>query len=329
MGQTVLAIDDDSIVSNPAPSTLPPVANPISARSLFQSMNVKPAALYVDTYPVAFSPIIFSPHLTTLEVFAGNYHTYLPNTNEWHQILSHTPQLIRLCLWSPRHQSINAVDLSTYAPLHLPDLEDLELTGAFILIGPLFTKSHLPMLRYLRLDCLDAPIDIPRQLAQFGPISPALARLYVGSMSFNPSFVASMRWAKAFRSMNSLRVLTLAEVEWREVMIALEELEKVPHGLLCVELKEIWDLDASTLRELLEFSDGLPAVEVIDCLDAHGGRCTNSDHYPCSSETGSNYSNNSSFVWTRGSPPSELDSEGSEISYGEDEGPDMGEYREN
>ncbi|KAG8734993.1 hypothetical protein FRC10_011098 [Ceratobasidium sp. 414] len=330
MGQTVLAIDDDSIISDPAPSMVPPAADSTFARSLFQSMNVKPAALYVDTYPVPFSPIIFSPHLTVLEVFAGNYHTHLLDTNEWHQILSHTPQLTRLRLWSPRHQVVEVADLSASVPLQLPDLEHLELTGAFIIVSPLFTKSLLPMLQYLRLDCLYGPIDIPRQLAEFGPISPALTWLCVGSMCFSLTLADSMRWEKAFQSMNSLRVLTFAEVEWLEVAVALEELEGIPHELLRVELKEIWDLDTGALNKLLEFSDGrLPAVEVIDCLDAHDGRCTNSDHYPCYSETGSNYSDNSSFVWEKGSPPSVLDSEGSEISYGEDEGSEMGECREN
>ncbi|KAG8684971.1 hypothetical protein FRC08_013381 [Ceratobasidium sp. 394] len=327
MGQTTLAIDDGSIVSNPLPSMQAPAADPTFARLLFQSMNVMPAALYVDTYPVAFSPIIFSSHLTVLEVFCGNYHTDLPDTTTWHQILSHTPQLVRLRLWSPYHPAVEAIDLSASVPLHLPGLEYLELTGTFIILSPLFTKSPLPMLRYLRLDCLDEPADIPRQLAEFGPISPALTGLYVGSMCFSATLARSMRWTKAFRSMRSLEVLTLADIEWREVMVALEELEEISHGLSRVELKEIWDVDMDALDELLENRDGLPAIEIIDCLDAHHGRCTDSDHYPCSSESGSNYSDNSSFVWEKGSPPSVLDSEGSEISYGEDEGPEMGEYQ--
>ncbi|KAG9085773.1 hypothetical protein FS749_004110 [Ceratobasidium sp. UAMH 11750] len=326
MGQTTLAIDDGSIVSNRVPPMQPPAADPTLARLLFRSMNVKPVALYVDTYPVAFSPIIFSSHLTVLEVFGGNYHIHLPDPIEWHQILSHTPQLVRLRLWSPRHPAVEAVDLSASAPLHLPALEYLELTGAFIILNPLFTKSPLPMLRYLRLDCLDGPADIPRQLAEFGPISPALIGLYVGSMCFSTTLARSMRWTRAFRSMHSLEVITLVDMEWREVMIALEELEEISHGLSRVELKEIWDLDMDMLCELLENRDGLPAVELIDCFHAHHGRCTD-DHYPCSSESGSNYSDNSSFVWEKGSPPSVLDSEGSEISYGEDEGPEMGEYQ--
>ncbi|KAG8710087.1 hypothetical protein FRC09_000306 [Ceratobasidium sp. 395] len=289
MGRTVLVVDDSSVVSNPTGP--PPMADFTAARSLFRKMNVRPAVLHVDTYPVAFSPTIFSQHLTTLEVYTGNHYTHLPDVVEWHQILSHTSQLARLCLWSPRHRGVTNGNLPTTITIKLFALEHLELSGAFITLSSLFVESPLPRLDYLLLDFLGVSIDIPGQLARFGLVSPALTQLYIGSMSFNPqsSGGEANKWGKAFRSLGSLQTLTLAEMEWREAANALWQLRELSDESFHVELREIWDMDMGELSLLLEIYGDSSVVQVTDCLEGKPGPCVDSNHSTrCSCEAGSN-----------------------------------------
>ncbi|KAG9128096.1 hypothetical protein FRC07_004990 [Ceratobasidium sp. 392] len=157
--------------------------------------------------------------------------------------------------------------------LHLPSLEQLELSGAFIILSPLFTKSPLPRLNYLLLDFVGTSIDIPQQLFDFSLISTALTRVYVGSMCFSPDLSGSARWEKAFRSLRFLKALILAEIEWREVVVALTQLGKIPHEPLRVELKEIWDIDMDQFNQLLDEFDNSLVVEVVDCVVGKSGRC--------------------------------------------------------
>ncbi|KAG8678989.1 hypothetical protein FRC08_017307 [Ceratobasidium sp. 394] len=122
MGQAALVVDDP----------FSPKTDPDTARSAFQKMNVRPAALRVDTYPIAFSPTVFSPHLTVLEVFTAGQYRDPPNLTEWKEILSCTPQLVFLRLWSARHLTFYYVNPPTLPLLHLPALRHLELSGAFV-----------------------------------------------------------------------------------------------------------------------------------------------------------------------------------------------------
>ncbi|KAG8738593.1 hypothetical protein FRC10_006664 [Ceratobasidium sp. 414] len=328
MGQGLLLIDDGTI----GPiyrGTVFKFADPTKAKSLLQPINVQPAALFIDTYPVAFSPMLFSPRLTVLEIFTGNHHNHPPDPDEWHQILSSTPQLVTLRLWNSRHWEVVPVDATEFSPLHLADLHRLELTGAFIILSPLLTKSPLPMLDCLLLDFLGASIIIPQELAAFASVSPAVTQLSLGSMPFRPGSGTSVWWTKSFESMTSLRLLMLFEVEWLEAAAALMQLTATPHKLSHIKLKGIWDIDASMLARLMAPDSGLPPLEIIDCTDGQQAKCTNLDHADtaCSCDSGSSYSDSSPFSSDERFPPSVLDSEESEISYGEDEGPGMGSTR--
>ncbi|KAG8792826.1 hypothetical protein FRC12_004769 [Ceratobasidium sp. 428] len=335
MGFVSLLIDDDTI-GGTYPGTVFRSADPTQAKSLLQQTNIQPVALRIDTYPVAFSPIMFSHRLTRLEVFAGNYYTHSLDLNEWHQILSSTPQLVNLRLWSPRHWKIDLVESKMFMPLHLADLQVLELAGSFIILGPLFVKASLPMLDHLLLDSLGTSISVPQQVAEFASVSPALTRLHVGSVCFSPDSISSVWWTKAFESMHSLQALSLVEMEWLEAASALIQLASTSHRLSHIVLKGIWDIDPATLARLQAADSGLPPLEIIDCTTGQPARCVNLEHIAkgcdCDldtrsngdSDAGSNYSDNSSFEYTNGFPSSVFDSEGSEISYGEDEGSEMG-----
>ncbi|KAG8710088.1 hypothetical protein FRC09_000307 [Ceratobasidium sp. 395] len=281
--QKVFIIDDGSR-SAILTAQSPPPGNPIAARSLFQEVNVKPTILHIDTYPIAFSPVIFSSHLTVLEVFSGSEYDHLPDINsDWDKILSHTPQLRRLCVWSPYQQEVNTHSILGSIAVDLPELEHLELTGIYIILGSLFTKSPLPKLNYILLDYLGRSTDIPQLLVGIGLVSPALTQLYVGSMCFNPELLDSNRWANAFRSMGSLRTLTFAEVEWREAAIALKQLRGTQ---MHVTLKKIWDINIGELSQLLECCGDLLVIELIDCLEGGCARCVEYSRV-CSSESGS------------------------------------------
>ncbi|KAG9088882.1 hypothetical protein FRC06_001803 [Ceratobasidium sp. 370] len=346
MGQGLLLIDDGTIGPTYR-NTVFKFADPTKAKSLLQPINVQPAILFIDTYPAAFSPILFSPRLTVLEIFTGNHHTHCPDPVEWHQILSSTPQLVKLHLWSSRHWEVNPVDSTAFSPLHLADLHRLELTGAFIVLSPLLIKSPLPMLDRLLLDFVGTSIIIPQELAGFASVSPAITQLYLGSMPFRSGSVTSVWWTKAFESMPSLRSLTLFEVEWLEAAAALMQLTATPHKLSRIKLKGIWDIDPSMLARLQAPDSSLPPLEIIDCTNGQAAKCTNLDHVDtaCSCDSGSSCkwpsqtlrevadqvwwrkidSDSSPFASDEKFPPSVLDSEGSEISYGEDESPEMAE----
>ncbi|KAG8718707.1 hypothetical protein FRC09_012225 [Ceratobasidium sp. 395] len=317
--QTLLVIDDGTVPAHVDGQIS--LADATTTRSLFQRMNVQPAMLRINTYPIAFSPVVFSSRLTVLEGFSGSHYTHPPNINEWHQILSHTPQLVQLRLWNSRHiRSFGPVDSSTLPPLQLPSLKYLELSGAFTVLSPLFTKFPLPELECLLLDCLGTHIYIPKQLSEFASVCPSLAQLHVGSACFNPKSTGRMWWTRAFQQMRSLRALKFFEVEWREVELALLQLSSVSHSVVHIELDRIWDINMSTLGQLLAPGAGLPRVKFTDCADGQDGRCTKPEHtFMCESDSGSNYSDDASF--TSGQDESSTDSE---MSDGEDEGSDMG-----
>ncbi|KAG9085927.1 hypothetical protein FS749_004007 [Ceratobasidium sp. UAMH 11750] len=318
--QTIVVIDDGTVVSSP--SGLFPLADSRVTRSLFGDMNVQPSILRVDTYPIAFSPIVFSPRLTVFEVFTGGHYTHIPDAKEWHEILSHTSQLVQLRLWSSRHRPFDPLDPTRFTPLQLPCLQRLDLSGTYTMLCPLFTQSLLPQLDYLSLDFVGSPICMPQQLVEFASISPALTQLQVGSACFNPTPVNSTGWAKAFRSMNLLQTLRFVETEWREIAVALEQLSAIPHNVTSIKLKGIWDLDVCALSQLLAPETGLPFVELVDCVDGPDGRCTNPETIGvCESESGSYYTDNDSFD----SEESE-DSTDSEMSSGDDEGSNMRAY---
>ncbi|KAG8701887.1 hypothetical protein FRC08_003843 [Ceratobasidium sp. 394] len=284
--QTIVVIDDGTVVSSP--SGLFPLADSRVTRSLFGDMNVQPSILRVDTYPIAFSPIVFSPRLTVFEVFTGGHYTHIPDAKEWHEILSHTSQLVQLRLWSSRHRPFDPLDPTRFTPLQLPCLQRLDLSGTYTMLCPLFTQSLLPQLDYLSLDFVGSPICMPQQLVEFASISPALTQLQVGSACFNPTPVNSTGWAKAFRSMNLLQTLRFVETEWREIAVALEQLSAIPHNVTSIKLKGIWDLDVCALSQLLAPETGLPFVELVDCVDGPDGRCTNPETIGvCESESGS------------------------------------------
>ncbi|KAG8727128.1 hypothetical protein FRC12_022787, partial [Ceratobasidium sp. 428] len=142
-------------------------------------------------------------------------------------------------------------------------------------------------------------------------------------MSFNSqsSSGEANKWGKAFRSLDSLQTLTLAEMEWREAANALWQLRELSDESFHVDLREIWNMDMGELSLLLEIYGDSSVVQVTDCLEGKPGPCVESNHSSrCSCEAGSNYSDNESFTWKGGCPSSVLDSEGSEISYGESEG---------
>ncbi|KAG9123303.1 hypothetical protein FRC07_015126 [Ceratobasidium sp. 392] len=326
MGRTSLLMDNSTVEAS-HPGTSFRFADPAEAKSLFEQINVQPSVLRIDTYPIAFSPVVFSPRLTELEVLTGNYHHHIPELDTWHEILLSTPQLVKLRLWSARHWGVDPARSLELSPLHLPDLDRLELSGAFIILSPLFTKSTLPMLDYLSLDFVGDSISIPQQLAKIAEVSPALTRLHVGSMSFSPDSFNPLWWTKTFEAVRSLQILTLFELEWLEAASALTSLASaVPHTLSHVDLEGIWDIDRSTLAQLQAPDSGLPRINITNCAyNEPTNDCPNLDHSDtsCSCRSGSNYSDNSSYEFEPGFPPSELDSEGSEISYGEDEGSEM------
>ncbi|KAG8734992.1 hypothetical protein FRC10_011097 [Ceratobasidium sp. 414] len=109
-------------------------------------------------------------------------------------------------------------------------------------------------------------------------------------------------------------------MEWRETAAALEQLSAIPHNVTFIKLKSIWDLDVCALSQLMVPEAGLPLMELVDCLDGQDGRC----HSPGTrrqSESGSNYSDNDSFGLEESEDPTDSD-----MSDGDDEGPDMGAY---
>ncbi|QRW04298.1 hypothetical protein RhiLY_03297 [Ceratobasidium sp. AG-Ba] len=286
-------------------------------------MNVQPAKLRVDTYPITFSPVVFSYRLTKLEVLTGGHYTHIPDVDDWHQILSHTPRLVWLRLWSSRHRPFAPINASTLTPIQLPFLEQLELSGAFNMLYPLLIKSTLPSLSHLLVDflgtSLSSPNNIPQQIYELVSVSPALACLQVGSLCFSPKLPTRAWWAKVFQSTSSLRVVKLFEMEWLEMAIILEEITAA-HSLSFVEARNIWDINKQHLERLLFSRPELPPINFLNCLDSQSGRCTNEyDSYLCESDSGSSFhSSNDS------SSEVESDSEDSDCSYGDDEGSEIG-----
>ncbi|KAG8688755.1 hypothetical protein FRC08_011273 [Ceratobasidium sp. 394] len=123
-------------------------------------------------------------------------------------------------------------------------------------------------------------------------------------------------WSAAFQRLSQVQEITFFEMGWGCVMLALADLDEHP-SLLRVRLEQILDLDTRELGNIKSSRPGLPSIELIDCWDSDA-EGPGSDE----SESGSNYSSNSSFSppHTHGYPSSEeTGSNESERSYGEDE----------
>ncbi|KAF8596278.1 hypothetical protein BDV93DRAFT_528133 [Ceratobasidium sp. AG-I] len=330
MGKTSLVLDDVSTgaSNNDAFPTLPPLADLHLAPPHFRKINVQPVRLRIDTYPLWHNVHIFSPRLTVLEVFLGAYLAYDPDHIEWHTILSSTPNLVELSLWDPHYGARRDTELpKEQKPAELRTLRTLKLSGRFIHVTELLAASPLPSLRYLLLDSIDTTIAVlPMHLSRIALVSPELSHVSIGSMPHIFKNVNARGWAKAFRTLRtSLRELTFVEMEWLEIALALDQLSKRPHALSHLRIEGVWDMEPYDWTQLQSPGREMPTVEHIS--SGYGGaswcksRTSSASSWgsSCRSEATSNYSENSSFAYTEGSPPSEeLDSDKSEVSFDSD-----------
>ncbi|KAF8596280.1 hypothetical protein BDV93DRAFT_528135 [Ceratobasidium sp. AG-I] len=173
--------------------------------------------------------------------------------------------------------------------------------------------SPLPSLQYLLLDSVDTTFaTLPVYLSRVALVSPALSHVTIGSMSYVPKDANAESWAQAFQPLRAvLRELTFVETEWYEVLVALGQFNKLPHILSRLRLERVWDMEPYDWDELQEPVNEPTIVELVGCLHGPNGRCNNSFHENiCESESGSNFSSNSSFSVGSGDYPSseELDS---------------------
>ncbi|KAF8596281.1 hypothetical protein BDV93DRAFT_610969 [Ceratobasidium sp. AG-I] len=319
MGRTSLVVDSNSMRDTFYSD--PDLVNPNLVPPYFRSANVQPARLHIDSYLVCLSAYMFSPRLTLLEVFLNSNHADDPDHIEWRNILSSTPNLTELSLWDFRYKGCRHVKLPRQQnSVELRGLKTLELSGRFIHITELLVSSPLPNLRYLSLDSSETAIaTLPAYLSEIALVSPALSHVRIGSISHAPSDANAGSWAQAFHPLRtSLRELVFVETEWREVLVALNQLTNLPHSLSRLRLEQVWDMENYDWDALQLHENKIPTVELVDCLDGQVGRCGNNLHTRlCESQDGSNFSSNSSFSERSSFFPSseELDSDESEISY--------------
>lgn len=282
MGKANLLLDD--ISTRNLAFTNPPVVNLALIPPHLRNVAVRPISLRVDSYPVYSNSDIFSPRLTTLEVFLGAFLAHDPDHVEWHRILTSIPNLVELSLWDPRYAARrNSVLPKDQEPIELRSLKTLKLSGRFVHLTELLTKSPLLSLNHLLLDSLDTSITtLPVYLSMIATVSPALTHVSIGSMSNAPGDLNTRGWARAFQCLASLQELTFVETEWREIVVALQEPTMLPHTLRRVRLERIWDLPNVP-------GANIPLVEFINCVHGPIGRCNNIDHQDeCHSRDGSN-----------------------------------------
>ncbi|KAG8735890.1 hypothetical protein FRC10_010032 [Ceratobasidium sp. 414] len=291
MGRTALVHDGESSIRD--------------VQSAFQDLQVRPAILQVDTFPVGPSPV-FSPRLTVLQVFSGRYHSQGQDSLEWHRILSATPNLVELKLWHPQHG--DTTSHPSQKPVSLPSLKKLSLTGLFVRLAGLFALSPLPSLESLLLDSLDPHNKMSQQIADIALVSPSLSDLSIGSMAYDPG---SGRWTKPLLALESLESITFFEIEWEEIVAVLEWFN-VPHERrpIRVRFERIYDINLDDLAEL-EMSRRISSTELVDCMN----RGYNPDGSPQPDyEDGSNYSDGTSFEYIYESTSEESSSGGSELT---------------
>lgn len=266
MGGASLWLDDTSIRHASHPARY--IADPSVLQSKFQNIKVQPVALRIDTYPVYFNPTVFSPRLTALEIFLGNYLVHDPAFAEWQNILLSAPNLVELSLWDPGHAPLGPVQSpQNRERIQLRSLRTLKLSGRYTRLSSLLSGSPLPSLRYLLLDSLNTTTIIPKDLADIASVSPILDHVSIGSMSHGVGKTNTRLWTKAFESLPSLRELKFMEMEWREVVMALERLAELPHNLSRLQLQQIWDMGPYDWSRLLTPSNEMPLVDLIDCLE--------------------------------------------------------------
>ncbi|KAG8709333.1 hypothetical protein FRC08_018392 [Ceratobasidium sp. 394] len=280
------------------------------ARLYLEKLNVTCKVLRIDTYPVGRSPILFSPRLTSLEVFTGGFYNYAIDLEDWAQILSQTPSLVhlRLVCFSHWHFGVQeSVEAPSRLEIQLFALEKLELSGCFVSLASLFVGSSLPRLEYLLLNFLGRSGTVAPRLATIASVSPFIRQLSISA--------GLDEWSAAFQHLSRLQEITFFEMGWGSAMLALADLNNHP-SLLRVRLEQILDLDTLELDNIKSSRPGLPPIELIDCWDSDA-EGPGSD----GSESGSNYSSNSCFSpHAHGYPSSEeTGSDESERSCGEDE----------
>lgn len=270
MGRTTLVLDD--ISTNNTFLTLPPLADRHLVPPHFETINVQPVQLHVDTYLLRRNTRVFSPRLTVLEVFLGAYLAYDPDHVEWHSILSSVPNLVELSLWDPRYDGRRDIELpDEQMPVELRSLRVLKLSGRFIHITELLARSLLPNLRYFLLDSIDTTIAIlPMYLSKIATVSPQLDHVSIGSMSYVLKGVNAKWWAEAFQTLRtSLREFTFVEMEWLEVALALDQLIKHAHMLSRLRLEGVWDMELYDWTRLQSPGREMPRIEFINSM--HGG----------------------------------------------------------
>lgn len=290
MGRANLVVDNANVRATTP--HYPAVLDSILVPSYLRNSNVQPARLHVDTYPVFFNPHIFSPRLTLLEFFLGAHLAHDPDHVEWHTILSSVPNLAELSLWDHRYKGRRDIHLPQQRnTIELGNLKTLKLSGRFIHFVDMIVMSSLPSLRFLLLDSLDTAIaTLPMYLSKVALVSPALSHVSIGSMCHAPKDANVGSWAQAFRPLRAtLRELTFVETEWREVLVALDQLISLPHTMSCLRLERVWDMETYDWDTLRQCDNGIPIVELVDCLDGSNGWCSNDLHEGfCESADGSN-----------------------------------------
>ncbi|KAG9128090.1 hypothetical protein FRC07_004984 [Ceratobasidium sp. 392] len=188
MGSTAIITDEAPAGSSPLGHDL---ADITTAQSLFYNLDVTSKRLRVNTFPVGVSPVLLSPHLTSLEIFTGCYYNHTINLKEWAQILSGTPNLLHLRLVSFRHRLFERTILAAL-PAGLFASERLELTGAFILLTDLFATSLLPMLEYLLLNSNDESSNVGSRLATIASVAGSLRRISISTKGVSHPIISKL-----------------------------------------------------------------------------------------------------------------------------------------
>ncbi|KAG8737284.1 hypothetical protein FRC10_008374 [Ceratobasidium sp. 414] len=207
MGNATLSWPDEAFLTIPE--------HLVSQREL----NIQPAVLRMDSYPIDCLAISLSARLTTMVILSEpieeSVNINMENAlyHRWGSILCSTPNLVSLTLWHscPRGTFLDSVP-EGWAEDSVPllSLQYLNLSNRYVELCLLLACSPLPNLKNLTIDSSDGK-NVPLYVGKLAAVAPLLSSLAI-SYPGKPH-ASSQPWHEAFQKLQSLQQLTLSEME--------------------------------------------------------------------------------------------------------------------